>query len=136
MDRQMFLEGTLKLNAIFRQHLTELELATYYEALSSLSNDAWGYAVNHACATLVKYPKPAELREIAKAYRRPVPQVEQSPARYTREYTMDRSQICLDIIDRKIAGRQIAERLWALIDRHPRYATELDREAGEIWARA
>lgn len=136
MDRQMFLEGTLKLNAIFRQHLSELELATYYEALSSLSNDAWVFAVNHACATLAKYPKPAELREIAKAYRRPQAAIVHKARHYTPEYNRDRTSICLDILERKIAGRQIAERLWSLIDRHPRYATELDREAGEIWARA
>ena len=101
-----------------------------------MSNDVWVYAVNHACATMVKFPRPAEVREIARAHRKPLPAIPHSTRCYTSEYNRDRRGICDDIVDRKISGRQIAERLWALIDSHPRYATELDREANEIWSKA
>lgn len=131
MDRQIFLQGMAKLSAVFHHAPSELETATYHEAVSSLSNESWVFAVNQCCRNSTRFPKPAELKEWSKSYRRQSPQVEHKPRHYTPAYNKARMAVCIDIMDGKLTKKQIAERLWGLIDDHPQYATELDREASE-----
>ena len=132
MDQQIFLEGIAKLSAIFNHTLTELELATYLETLSSLYDEAWGYAHHKACGEMHKFPKPIELREFARMHRVPAKQIEHHESKPDPSYVKARMAIINRVIDGQ-ANRATAMELSKLADKWPEKSESLIAESVSWW---
>ena len=68
MTKKTFVEGMARLGAVFKP-LSDLQVAAYHEALSDISDDAFAHGILRCVRENVFFPKPVEIRCMAKTFK-------------------------------------------------------------------